>query len=152
MKIIGRQKEKWAKTIQEKRLTITTVQAIQDCSRTYPQRTNDNRQITKILDQEKYQYYTYQLLSKNKLLYIVIKGDPEPTPVEQIYEDLVSKGFDPDKVKKMYSRKDKTTLPRVLVTLPTGEKNIYQIIYVINKFKNRGRITKTQNSEVSQFH
>lgn len=71
-------------------------------------------------------------MPSEKSLHVVIKGIPEPTPAEEIHEDLVFKGFHPITVKKMHRRKDKTTLPMVLVTLPKEEKNIYQLSNIIN--------------------
>lgn len=121
--IVLRQKEKWlrlSQLIKEKRLSVTKAQTINDGIRINPATVNDFRSITKMLDHEKFKYHSYQLPSE-KLLHVVIKGIPEPTPAEDVKEDLEFQGFHPDQVKKMYRRKDRRPLPAAKIIQRTTE-------------------------------
>lgn len=85
-----REKEKWnnlSQLIKNHKINITKAQSIKDGIRINPTTEDDFRKITKVMNQEKMQYHTYELQSE-KLLHIFIKGIPEPTDPKEVEEDL----------------------------------------------------------------
>lgn len=92
----------------------------------HPQTELDYRKLVRLFNHQGVEYHTYQLPSE-KLLYVVIKGIPEPINANEVKEELIARGFHPEGVSRMRSRKDKRALHMVLVTVPRTEKSIYEI-------------------------
>lgn len=127
--IILRNKDKYMKISNlANTLGINVIKAktLMDGIAFHPQTELDYRKLVRLFDQQKVEYHTYQLPSE-KLLYVVLKGIPEPIDPDDVKEELVSRGFHPVNVSRMRSRKDKRVLHMVLVTVPKVEKTIYNL-------------------------
>lgn len=78
-----------------------------------PASREDYRKLTKYLDDQKHQYFTFTFQSEKDLL-VVLKGMPEGIEIEEIKEDLLIKGFTPKNVKRMTKGPDKKPMPLLL--------------------------------------
>ncbi|KAJ8913997.1 hypothetical protein NQ315_012020 [Exocentrus adspersus] len=85
----------------------------------------DYRLITKDLEADKQEYHTYSL-QEDRNLRAVIRGIPTGVAEEEIKANLVEQGFTVLSVHRMTSRRDKRTMPLVLVQVPTSQSNLLQ--------------------------
>lgn len=107
-------------------ISIIKAKTLKDGIAFHPQTELDYRKLVRLFIRQGVQYHTYQLPSE-KLLYVVIKGISEPIETSEIKEELEKRGFHPENVSRMRSRKDKRALHMVLVTVPKTENSIYKI-------------------------
>lgn len=132
--VILRNKEKYlhvARLTNETGINIVKAKTLVDGIALHPLTELDYRKLVRLFIHQKLQYHTYQLPSE-KQLHVVIKGIPEPIETEEIKNDLESKGFHPENIIRMRSRRDKRPLHMVLATLPRSEKEIYKIKEVLS--------------------
>ncbi|KAJ8917092.1 hypothetical protein NQ315_013011 [Exocentrus adspersus] len=71
-------------------------------------------------------FYLYSLHEERNLR-AVIRGIPTGVSEEEIKADLVEQGFTVLSVHRMTSRRDKRTMPLVLVQVPTNQNNLLQV-------------------------
>lgn len=90
-----------------------------------PETEEDYRKIKKILDNNKYEYYTFQLQSE-KSLKVVIRGVDQALKLTEIEEDLQKQGYPTRKITRM-NGKGSIPAPMVLVQLDREYKSIYDI-------------------------
>lgn len=108
----------------QKDISIIKAKTIVDGVSLTPQTEEDYRQLIRLLNAKGCQFHTYQLPSQ-KLLYVVIKGIPEPIDAAEVKEQLESRLFHPESVARMKNRKDKRPLHMLLATFPKTKKQIY---------------------------
>ncbi|CAG9823552.1 unnamed protein product [Phaedon cochleariae] len=89
------------------------------------------RALTRLLDNKKYPFHTYQLPDE-KSLRVVLRNVSEHIEPDDISEELTERGFEVTSVHRM-KRRDGTAMPIVLVLLPKTEKNreIYDITRLV---------------------
>ncbi|KAJ8911161.1 hypothetical protein NQ315_013015, partial [Exocentrus adspersus] len=114
----------------------------------------DYRLITKVLEADKQEYHTYSLHEERNLR-AVIRGIPTGISEEEIKADLVEQGFTVLSVHRMTSRRDKRTMPLVLVQVPTNQGNLLQVqrccALVIRVEKQRQATVATQCHRCQKF-
>ncbi|CAG9814582.1 unnamed protein product [Phaedon cochleariae] len=127
--IVLRNTEIWGQVSRyalNKKIGIAHAKNITDGVSINPDTPDDYRKLIKLFDENKVEYHTY-MLPDDKLLHVVIKGIPEVTDTDEINPDLENKGFHPELVSQMTSRRTKKALPMFLVQLPKNESNIYEL-------------------------
>ncbi|KAJ8911978.1 hypothetical protein NQ315_003256 [Exocentrus adspersus] len=111
----------------------------------------DYRLITKVLEAV---LDTYSL-QEDRNLRAVIRGIPTGVAEEEIKADLVEHGFTVLSVHRMTSRRDKSTMPLVLVQVPTSESNLLQVqrcyALVVRVEKQRQATVATQCHRCQKF-
>ncbi|KAJ8917642.1 hypothetical protein NQ315_005089 [Exocentrus adspersus] len=114
----------------------------------------DYRLITKVLEADKQEYHTYSLHEERNLR-AVIRGIPTGISEEEIKADLVEQGFTVLSVHRMTSRRDKRTMPLVLVQVPTNQGNLLQVqrccALVVRVEKQRQATVATQCHRCQKF-
>lgn len=131
--IILRKKESWlnlSSRMKERKINYLKAETISDGIKIKPNTSDDYRNTVNLLDEMKLEYHTYQL-PEEKSLHIVIRGIPECINTEEVENDLIEKGFHPEKVHRMRNGRTKAPIPLVLVLLPRIDKDIFEIKEVL---------------------
>lgn len=150
--VILRNKDKYmrmSKLVNTTGINIIKAKTLMDGIAFHPQTELDYRKLVRLFDHQSAEYHTYQLPSE-KLLYVAIKGIPEPIETNEIKEELIARGFHPENVSRMRSRKDKRTLHMVLVTVPKSESNIYNVKDILGLIVNVE--DQKSSNKVNQCH
>lgn len=132
--LIIRKKEIWttlSTQMKNKMINFTKAEPITDGIKVKPSSSDDFRKLIQLLDEHSYPYHTFQL-PEEKLLHIVFRGVPECIAIEEVREDLINKGFHPEKVYRMRNSKTKASIPLVLVLLSSPDKEIFETTKVLH--------------------
>ncbi|GJQ83164.1 hypothetical protein Trydic_g19507 [Trypoxylus dichotomus] len=119
---------KWTRTanlIREKRITATKSKLINTGIQVEPATEEDYRKLSKLLKDQKTQFYTYQLKSEKKLK-VVLRGITQDITDDEIKQDLQAQDYPVDKITRMKGRQGKPS-PLVLVEIDRLYKSIYNI-------------------------
>lgn len=90
-----------------------------------PATENDYRCLKKILENEKLQFFTYQLRSE-KTLKVVLRGIIHSTTTEEVQSDLLEKGYPTERITRMNGKNGRPA-PLILVELKREYKSIYDL-------------------------
>ncbi|KAJ8909655.1 hypothetical protein NQ315_002920 [Exocentrus adspersus] len=156
--VVLRKQENWShvsRLLKEKMANYTKAKMIGEGSIAItPATAADYRLITKVLEADKQEYHTYSL-QEDRNLRAVIRGIPTGVAEEEIKADLVEQGFTVLSVHRMTSRRDKRTMPLVLVQVPTSQSNLLQVqrccALVVRVEKQRQATVATQCHRCQKF-
>ncbi|KAJ8915733.1 hypothetical protein NQ315_000669 [Exocentrus adspersus] len=156
--VVLRKQENWShvsRLLKEKMANYTKAKMIGEGSIAItPVTAADYRLITKVLEADKQEYHTYSL-QEDRNLRAVIRGIPTGVAEEEIKADLVEQGFTVLSVHRMTSRRDKRTMPLVLVQVPTSQSNLLQVqrccALVVRVEKQRQATVATQCHRCQKF-
>ncbi|KAJ8911793.1 hypothetical protein NQ315_003328 [Exocentrus adspersus] len=116
--VVLRKQENWShvsRLLKDRKANYVKAKMIGDNSIAItPATAADYRLITKVLEADRQEYHTYSLHEERNLR-AVIRGIPTGVSEEEIKADLVEQGFTLLSVHQMTSRRDKRTMPLVLV-------------------------------------
>ncbi|KAJ8922704.1 hypothetical protein NQ315_007738 [Exocentrus adspersus] len=156
--IVLRKQENWShvsRLLKDRKANYVKAKMIGDNSIAItPATAADYRLITKVLEADKQEYHTYSLHEERNLR-AVIRGIPTGISEEEIKADLVEQGFTVLSVHRMTSRRDKRTMPLVLVQVPTNQGNLLQVqrccALVVRVEKQRQATVATQCHRCQKF-
>lgn len=151
--IIVRDKARWMEIsarLRTARANWTQVQNSREGVRISPATATDYRAIVRILEELKYEFFTYTL-RQDKPLRAVIRNIPHEIDLKYVTEELTASGLKPTHIHQMRKTRGRGPMPMILVTLPKTEesKKIFQLkklcdfkVTVENPRKNRVEITQ----------
>ncbi|GJQ73832.1 hypothetical protein Trydic_g18770 [Trypoxylus dichotomus] len=123
--IIIKEMAKWTRTanlMREKRITATKRKLINTGIQVEPATEEDYRKLSKLLKEQKTQFYTYQLKSEKKLK-VVLRGITQDITDDEIKQDLQAQDYPVEKITRMKGKPS----PLVLVEIDRLYKSIYNI-------------------------
>ncbi|GJQ88179.1 hypothetical protein Trydic_g20637 [Trypoxylus dichotomus] len=126
--IIIKETAKWTRTanlMREKRITATKSKLINTGIQVEPATEEDYRKLSKLLKEQKTQFYTYQLKSEKKLK-VVLRGITQDITDDEIKQDLQAQDYPVEKITRMKGKQGKPS-PLVLVEIDRLYKSIYNI-------------------------
>ncbi|GJQ79451.1 hypothetical protein Trydic_g5039 [Trypoxylus dichotomus] len=124
--IIIKETAKWTRTanlMREKRITATKSKLINSGIQVEPATEEDYRILSKLLKDQKTQFYTYQLKSDKKLK-VVLRGITQDITDDEIKQDLQAQDYPVEKITRMKGKQGKPS-PLVLVEIDRLYKSIY---------------------------
>ncbi|GJQ68732.1 hypothetical protein Trydic_g17265 [Trypoxylus dichotomus] len=116
--IIIKETAKWTRTanlMREKRITATKSKLINTGIQVEPATEEDYRKLSKLLKEQKTQFYTYQLKSEKKLK-VVLRGNTQDITDDEIKQDLQAQDYPVEKITRMKGKQGKPS-PLVLVEI-----------------------------------
>ncbi|GJQ81718.1 hypothetical protein Trydic_g9158 [Trypoxylus dichotomus] len=111
--------------MREKRITATKSKLINTGIQVEPATEEDYRKLSKLLKEQKTQFYTYQLKSEKKLK-VVLRGITQDITDDEIKQDLQAQDYPVEKITRMKGKQGKPS-PLVLVEIDRLYKSIYNI-------------------------
>ncbi|GJQ84759.1 hypothetical protein Trydic_g21160 [Trypoxylus dichotomus] len=111
--------------MREKRITATKSKLINTGIQVEPATEEDYRKLSKLLKDQKTQFYTYQLKSEKKLK-VVLRGITQDITDDEIKQDLQAQDYPVEKITRMKGKQGKPS-PLVLVEIDRLYKSIYNI-------------------------
>jgi hypothetical protein len=125
--IVIRQPDKWvqiSKKLHKENIQYTKARSTPEGIKVYPTTVTDFRKITAYLDNQKYEYHTYQL-QQDRSLKTVMRGIPLSIQIEEIQKDLQEEGYETTKIERMKNKSGETTAA-TYIELERKYKSIYQ--------------------------
>ncbi|GJQ83136.1 hypothetical protein Trydic_g15373 [Trypoxylus dichotomus] len=126
--IIIKETAKWTRTanlMREKRITATKSKLINTRIQVEPATEEDYRKLSKLLKEQKTQFYTYQLKSEKKLK-VMLRGITQDITDDEIKQYLQAQDYPVEKITRMKGKQGKPS-PLVLAEIDRLYKSIYNI-------------------------
>ncbi|GJQ87844.1 hypothetical protein Trydic_g1812 [Trypoxylus dichotomus] len=101
--IFLKDKEKWTtanRMITSTKINTTKCKLVSNGIQIDPAPKNDYCKLIKLLEKEKFQFFTYELKSERKLK-VVLRGITQEISVENVKEDLLALGYPSEKIVRM---------------------------------------------------
>lgn len=153
--IVLRDKSLWlkiSKTLNAEKINYTKATTTRDGIRIQPQTISDFKNVLKLFKDENVPFHTHQLKTE-KNLRIVIKGIPTEIKEDDIYTDLLEKGYPALKITRM-NGKNNNPAPMALVEIKKDYKSLYKVPTVnglsvqIEPLKNRRQIPQCHRCQL----
>jgi hypothetical protein len=133
----------------------TKARSTPECIKVYPTTVTDFRKITAYLDNQKYEYHTYQLQQDrlDRSLKTVMRGIPLSIQIEEIQKDLQEQGYETTKIERMKNKTGETTAT-TYIELERKYKSIYQITnscnlsVTVETYKSRNTYTQCHRCQL----
>nr|XP_023021795.1 uncharacterized protein LOC111510150 [Leptinotarsa decemlineata] len=125
--IVVRQKDKWVKFIKtaaEQKINFSKAVNLHDGIKVQPVTPDDYRRLSRLLVTENIPHHTYSL-PEDRQIRAVFRGVPEHFTIDDIREELESKGFDLTSVTRM--KRAGKPMPMVLALVNRDQKNIFEV-------------------------